>query len=165
MNKKIVVYSWTGNTAACAVALSEAMQMEQPFLLVEQKERQGQLGLAKGGFQASIGAKTKLTAMPDLSDVQLLILGTPVWSGTLPPAMNTFLAKTDFKGKTVYVFSTQGSDKVPEKFERKLKSRIERKGGKFIHLFVLQVPMGKQVGVEQAAPRVEKWAQRIETLQ
>lgn len=160
MREKIVVYSWTGNTAAAAVALQEEMGIEA-FLLVEEKERQGNKGFALGGTQASFGMKTAVKALPDIADTDVLILGMPVWAGTTPPAINTFFANCDCKGKTVYAFATQQSDGIPKKLESKLRKRVEKLGGGFKHLFVLQVPQGKQLGVDEARERAAKWAQRI----
>lgn len=160
MREKIVVYSWTGNTAAAAVALQEEMGIEA-FLLVEEKERQGNRGFALGGTQASFGMKTAVKELPDITDVDVLILGMPVWAGTMPPAINTFFAKCSCSGKTVYAFATQQSDGVPKKLETKLRKSVEKQGGTFKHLFVLQVPRGKQLGVDAARERVSKWATRI----
>lgn len=162
MKNKIVVFSWTGNTAACAVALQQVLDTEA-FLLVEEKERAGNKGFALGGFQASIGAGTKVKELPDISDVDVLLLGMPVWAGTTPPAINTFMKHCSCSGKSVYAFTTQQSDEVPKKLEKKLQKLIERQGGRFVHLFVLRVPHGKQLSVEEALPRVAKWTERIQS--
>ncbi|MDL2257529.1 hypothetical protein LJC42_00020 [Eubacteriales bacterium OttesenSCG-928-K08] len=162
MKEKIVVFSWTGNTAACAVALQQEMGIES-FLLVEEKERAGSKGFALGGLQASMGLKTKVKQMPDLSDVDVLLLGMPVWAGATPPAINSFFNQSDISGKKVYVFVTQASDEVPKKLEAKLKKRIEAKGGQFVHMFVVSISRGKQMSVEAALPRAQRWAKRIRT--
>ncbi|MDL2235058.1 hypothetical protein LJC07_02750 [Christensenellaceae bacterium OttesenSCG-928-L17] len=160
MSAKIVVYSWTGNTAACAVALQQASGIE-PFLLVEAKERAGSKGFAKGGMQASLGMKTALKELPDLTDVSTLVLGMPVWAGTTPPAINTFFQKCNVCGKRVYAFVTQASEEVPQRLETKLKKLVEKQGGEWVHMFVVSVPRSKQLSVEEALPRAEKWAARI----
>lgn len=159
MSVQIVVYSWTGNSAALAVALQEAMGIEA-FLLEEEQDRQGQIGFAKGGFSASINGKTAIKAMPELS-ADTLVLGMPVWAGTTPPAINTFFEKCSLTGKKVYCFATQMGDSVPKKLEKKLKKRIAAKGGTFVHLFVTQVPKGRQLTVEGARKRAARWAERI----
>lgn len=160
MREKIVVYSWTGNTAAAAVALQEEMGVEA-FLLVEEKDRQGSRGFALGGTQASFGMKTAVKELPELSEAEVLILGMPLWAGTTPPAINTFFAKCSCSGKQVYAFATQQSDGVPQKLETKLRKLVAKQGGTFKHLFVLQVPRGKQLSVDAARERAAKWAQRI----
>lgn len=160
MRNQIVVFSWTGNAAACAVALQNELSVV-PFLLLEEKERAGSKGFASGGVQASLGLSTELKAMPDLSDCDTLILGMPLWAGTTPPAINSFFKQCDLMNKKVYVFVTQMSSEIPKKLEKKLKKRIAASGGQFMHMFVVSVPKGLQMTVEMAQPRAAKWAERI----
>jgi FMN-dependent NADH-azoreductase len=131
------------------------------FLLVEEKERRGNQGFALGGTQASLGVKSKVKELPDLSDTDVLILGMPLWAGTTPPAINTFLQQCDINGKKVYAFCTQQSRDASKKLERKLSRVVTKKGGAFLHLFVMRVPHGKQLSVEDAGKITEKWAERI----
>lgn len=44
----------------------------------------------------------------DLSRYDTVVLGSPVWWYTFAPAMHTLLQQTDFTGKTVYPFATNG---------------------------------------------------------
>lgn len=162
MKPSIVIYSWTGNTAACAVALQEILGCDAS-LLEEEKPREGNRGFALGGTQASLGLKTQLKALPDISDADPLLLGMPLWAATTPPAINTFFKNCDLSGKKVYCFATQQSEGVPQKLETKLRKKIAKAGGTFMHLFVLRVPHGKQLSVEEAKSRAEKWAERIKT--
>lgn len=162
MQVKIVVFSWTGNTAACAVSLGEAFNTE-PFLLEEEVDRQGGKGFALGGLQASLGLKTKLKAAPDLSNADVLVLGMPVWASTTPPAINTFFNTCSLQGKRVYAFATQQSSTKPQKLEQRLKKLVDKQGGTFVHLFVLSVPRGVQLDVEEAAKRTDAWAKRIQS--
>ena len=45
----------------------------------------------------------------DISGYDSVILIYPLWWGTVPPAVSTFLEGNDFTGKTVYLIATQGS--------------------------------------------------------
>ena len=45
----------------------------------------------------------------DVSGYEDIILVYPLWWGTVPPAVSTFLESNDFTGKTVYLIATQGS--------------------------------------------------------
>ena len=45
----------------------------------------------------------------DVSNCDSIILVYPLWWGTVPPAVSTFLESADFSGKTVYLVATQGS--------------------------------------------------------
>lgn len=42
----------------------------------------------------------------DVSKYDTVFLGYPIWWGTVPMVVNTFLESQDFSGKTVYLFST-----------------------------------------------------------
>lgn len=44
--------------------------------------------------------------MPDLTDIDLVVLGHPIWWGRMPAALDTFLAQVDLSGKTVAHFCT-----------------------------------------------------------
>lgn len=47
-------------------------------------------------------------ALPDLRAYDVIFVGYPIWQGTLPPPLLTFLEKYDFSGKTVVPFCTFG---------------------------------------------------------
>lgn len=46
----------------------------------------------------------------DLSSADSVILVYPIWWGTIPMPVETFLMENDFSGKTVYLVATQGSN-------------------------------------------------------
>lgn len=162
MNIKIVVFSWTGNTASIAAALQTALNADLS-LLNEVKKREGSKGFALGGFQASFGLKTKLIEIPDISGADIILLGMPVWASSIPPAINCFLSECDLNGKKVYAFLTQQSENRPAKLENKLAAKINTKGGELLHTFVLRVPYKAKITLEDAAMRIDKWCERIYT--
>lgn len=45
----------------------------------------------------------------DVSGYDSIILVYPLWWGTVPPPVSTFLEGSDFDGKTIYLVATQGS--------------------------------------------------------
>jgi len=45
----------------------------------------------------------------DVSGSDSMILVYPLWWGTVPPPVSTFLESTDLRGKTIYLVATQGS--------------------------------------------------------
>ena len=46
--------------------------------------------------------------LPSLDGVDLILVGAPVWCGTLPPPLSSFLAQVDLQGKVVAPFCTYG---------------------------------------------------------
>ncbi|MDO4293336.1 MAG: flavodoxin [Eubacteriales bacterium] len=56
----------------------------------------------------------------NLSDYDVIYLGTPVWDGSLPPAMHTFFAENDLNGKTIVPFGINlgsGFGRIPDEIE------------------------------------------------
>lgn len=45
----------------------------------------------------------------DITDYDSIILIYPIWWGTIPMPVETFLSENDFSGKTIYLLATQGS--------------------------------------------------------
>jgi flavodoxin len=156
----IVAYSLSGNTAACAFALAKTMDAGV-FLLEEVKPRYGKKVFFFGGFQASFGLGSKLKSLPNLTEADVVLLGMPVWAGTIPPAVNTLLKHCSLRGKTVYAFVTQLSSGVPSKLEKSLKETISRGGGNFKCLFVQQAPSVGKISVESILSTAQEWAKRI----
>lgn len=51
-------------------------------------------------------------SLPNLSDYKLIYLGYPIWWGTMPRIINTFLEAGNFNGKTIRPFCTSGGSGV-----------------------------------------------------
>jgi hypothetical protein len=48
--------------------------------------------------------------MPDMDGFDVVFVGSPIWWYTAATPVKAFLEKTDFKGRRVVHFSTQGSN-------------------------------------------------------
>jgi flavodoxin len=48
------------------------------------------------------------TKASNIGNYDVIILGTPVWWYTMTPAMKSFIAQNNFKGKTILPFCTHG---------------------------------------------------------
>ena len=71
----------------------------------------------------------------DPAEYDAVFLGYPIWWDACPRAVNTFLEKYDFSGKTVIPFATSGGSGI-EKAERSLKSHCPQanwKKGKLLN--------------------------------
>ncbi|MGZ7115736.1 MAG: flavodoxin family protein [Halobacteriota archaeon] len=108
MKPLVVFYSWTGITRRVGEALAQMLDCDYEEL-VDTKKRGGPVGFAGGARDAQAKKLTTLTDIkhdPALYDV--VILGTPIWSFTLSPAVRTYIATYASKFKRVAFFSTQG---------------------------------------------------------
>lgn len=105
----IVYYSRTGNTRKLAENLREKLncQIEE---IVDVKSRKGIFGFVKSGMDAALKRDTTIkTSSIDLSQYDLVILGTPVWASNMTPAIRTFIKMSKGKIKNVAFFCTQMS--------------------------------------------------------
>lgn len=105
MNKKLIIfYSRTGHTNEVAKAISRRLEAD-----LEQLMECRQQGLFAAGVGALLGSRVPLkNVISDPENYELVILGTPVWIGSLPPAMRTFIARYAGKFSRVAFFCTEG---------------------------------------------------------
>jgi flavodoxin len=108
-NVLVVFYSLTGSTREVAYRISgmtggtlfeietERNYPASPmvYLSVWWEQRSGNLPALK-------------KALDDYSSFDVIFVGSPVWFSTLPAPVRAFLSQSDFQGKTVIPFSTQG---------------------------------------------------------
>lgn len=54
-------------------------------------------------------SRPEIEALPDLSSVDEIWIGYPIWWYTHPRIINTFFDQTDLKGKKIHLFATSSS--------------------------------------------------------
>ncbi len=109
--KDLVVYfSRSGNTRVIAGQIHRARDTElfeiepaKPYpedykQTVEQATRERDTG-----FEPALKS-----TLPDLGSYGMIFLGFPIWGGTAPPAIRSFLSQHDLSGKTLFPFITHG---------------------------------------------------------
>ena len=67
-----------------------------------------------GATVSAASKEIKANARPEIEPIEItdydsIILVYPLWWGTVPPPVSTFLESSDFEGKTIYLIATQGS--------------------------------------------------------
>ena len=157
MKTLVVYYSYDGNSALIAEHLKSALGAEILELkTVDEKRRRGISLIFWGGFQAVKGKKAPLkpySVKPE--DYDLIILGTPVWAGSPAPALNTFIAETDLKGRKVALFCTHGGGM--RKFFDVLNSRLP--GSTIVG--ETDFREAKKIPPDVLKQRVQDWAGKI----
>lgn len=127
MKALVVYYSYSGNTQIIAQELNKKLKVSIRKITVKnEKQRKYVSKIIIGGFQAISKIKPKLNEEGlDFSDYDIIYIGTPVWGGTITPAIRSFLTKypESVKDKFVGVFYTDmgGKGKVEEKISPFLK--------------------------------------------
>jgi flavodoxin len=116
MKALVVFYSRTGATKQVAEALAQSLNCDSEEL-IDTKKRSGPLGFVSAGKGAKAKKLTKLTDIkrdPALYD--LVILGTPIWAGTLSSATRTYITTNTSKFKRVAFFCTHGGGESQQLF-------------------------------------------------
>lgn len=108
MKPLVVFYSRTGTTKQAGEALAQTLNCDSEELF-DKKKRSGPLGFVRSGRDAQAKKLTTLAQIehdPALYD--LVILGTPIWGGTLSSAIRTYITYNKAKFEHVAFFCTQG---------------------------------------------------------
>lgn len=93
MNTLVVYYSRTGHNEELAQQLHKEMggDLDQ---IVDTKDRTNMLGCV---MAAIFKAKTRIQFTKDPSDYEQVVVVSPLWVGSLPPATRTYLAQNQAK--------------------------------------------------------------------
>ena len=93
--KKILIayYSYSGNTKNVAKIIQE--ETSGTLFEIEPKEKAEKV-------------IPELKNQVDVSNYDIIFIGTPVWWYTFATPIRTFLSNNDFKGKTIVPFCTHG---------------------------------------------------------
>ena len=104
----VVYYTYTNNTKKIAEMIKDKIGAEiiQIDTVTPYSENYDEVvALAKKETKA--GFKPPIQTMDSLLDeYDTIILGTPVWWYTMAPAILTFIAETDLRGKRIIPFAT-----------------------------------------------------------
>lgn len=111
MKTLVVYYSRTGNTRKLAEMLKDTLKCNVEEIIDTQK-RSGVLGFLRSGREARNRGVTVLEDIKnDPADFDLLIIGTPIWGGTISTPVRTYIIKNQEKFKNVAFFCTANGPK------------------------------------------------------
>lgn len=110
-DKKVLVayFSWGGNTKSIAQkiqAITGADIFELETKTPYPSDYDETTVVAKDQIQKGVAVELKQTI--DVSDYDIIFVGTPAWWYTMAPAVKTFLTGGDFENKIVVPFITHG---------------------------------------------------------
>ena len=108
MKTLVVYYSRTGTTRKVAEYIAQSLNADQEQLR-ERTDRRGLWGIIKGGRDALLRRPSVLLPVEhDPSAYDLVIVGSPVWAGTLSPAARAYLAQSAAAIQRGAFFCTHG---------------------------------------------------------
>ena len=159
----IVYYSWSnGNTERIAkrlqsVAGGDLLKIDTavPYAgsydeVVEQGQRE-----VKRGYEPEL-KPLGLNA----ADYDVIAVGTPTWWYTMAPAVKTFLHRSDFTGKTVVPFMTNGG--WPGHVIKDLKKACS--GAEFACEMQVRFDSNGGDHLETPEEKIEAWVQSVKAL-
>ncbi|MDR3222766.1 MAG: flavodoxin domain-containing protein [Methanobrevibacter sp.] len=137
MKNLIIYYSKSGNTEIVAKTLSSQLSGDL-IKITDYKERNNFKSKITSVIDAFRESKTKiLPEKLDLTDYDLIYVGTPVWVANPVPAVITAIDTYNFKGKKIILFATMktvGGNKAIQRMEEKFQAR----GGRVIKSFTIK---------------------------
>jgi flavodoxin len=106
----IIYYSFSGNTRLVARLLAKVLGEKSEVELVELKDLDEDGKFINQGRRAFKHIRAKIEEVNfNLSEYDLICLGTPVWAFTTTPAMNTYLEQcSGLENKRIVLFTTSG---------------------------------------------------------
>ena len=110
MKSLILYYSFGGNTKRIANMIQKEIcsDIAEIKTIVPYEGDYNDI-VSQGQDEVESGYEPELKPLSvDLSQYDKVILGTPVWWYTFAPAVRTLLCHTDWTGKTIYPFATNG---------------------------------------------------------
>jgi len=121
--KLFIYYSLTGNGELVSEKFSEKGYEIRRIYEKKKMPKSFFFMILSGGFRASVNAKAKLLNYDaDVSKYEEIVIGSPVWNGRFPPAINAVLKQTDFSNKKLsfVIYSGSGEGKKAEEKVKKL---------------------------------------------
>lgn len=159
----IVYYSWSnGNTERIAKMLQKEaggdlvkIDTVQPYIgSYDEVVNQGQEEVNRG-YEPEIKPFSV-----DISDYDVIAVGTPTWWYTMAPAVLTFLHGQDFTGKKVVPFMTNGG--WPGHVIKDMKAAC--KGAEVTCEMQVQFDSTGGDRLETSEKQIEQWIQKVKSL-
>ena len=149
----LVYYTLEGNTGFVADILHQYdnIDVEQ---LKPQKEppKEGFGKFLVGGGSALFQSDPKLLPLQaNIDDYPNIILAFPIWAGTYPPAIGTFLKQYPFQGKNVRIIACSGGGNAEKAFA-KITEKVS--GNTVIGTLSLISPLQHQ---EETKVKIKEW--------
>ncbi|MCM8763049.1 MAG: NAD(P)H-dependent oxidoreductase [Candidatus Omnitrophica bacterium] len=140
MRALVIYYSYSGNTRKVSKILAEYLKQKGEVEITELKAQDESDKFFTQALRAFKKERAEILPLNfDLSQYDLLCLGTPVWAFGPAPAMNTFLDKCfGLAGKQIVLFTTYGSGAGNNRCLNYMQKILARKGAKDFRRFSIQ---------------------------
>jgi len=156
MKSLVVYYSNTGNTRHIADLISYGLSSDVAEIK-EEKNRANEFSLYfLGSIEAILNLKSKIKPITkDYSKYDLVLIGSPVWAGHIPPAVRTFVEENKINFKNYAIFSTSGSGEDSKKAFSQISGAIGREP------FAVLSFSSKELTEKKEIPAVERFLKKL----
>ena len=120
-SQSIVVYfSGTGNTKQVAETMAAALGTKTLEIVPKEPYTEADLNYNDDGCRANREMQDDHARpgidgdLSEVSEYETIYLGYPIWWGTAPRIIQTFMESYDLSGKTVYTFCTSGGSGIDQ---------------------------------------------------
>lgn len=120
-SQSIVVYfSGTGNTKQVAETMAAALGTKTLEIVPEEPYTEADLNYNDDDCRANREMQDDHARpgidgdLSEVSEYETIYLGYPIWWGTAPRIIQTFMESYDLSGKTVYTFCTSGGSSIDQ---------------------------------------------------
>jgi flavodoxin len=150
MKAIVVYYSLTGKTKSVAEGLAKELGCEIKQI-EEVKKRSVAGAYILGAFAAMRSKASEIKPLNiDMQAYDTIIIATPVWASSPAPAINAFVANTNFKNKNaVFIVSSASGD--DSKAATLLTNKIHAKGGTVLHHHAIKTNGLKEEDINKKA--------------
>lgn len=119
MKKLFLYYSYTGNGDLVAKKMEEKGFEIRKVIAKKRLPKSFFWMIMTGAMQAGLKKKAKLLDFDqNIEDYDEIVIGSPIWNGRFPPALNTLFAKLPLKDKNISFLFYSGSGEGPKALKR-----------------------------------------------
>ncbi|MCW4019342.1 MAG: flavodoxin family protein [Candidatus Bathyarchaeota archaeon] len=155
MKMVVVYYSRTGSTKFVAEKIAEQLNADL-CEVIDKKNRKGTFSYLTDGMASLREKLTEIELSRPVEDYEFMVIGSPVWTGKIAPAIRKFLLSNDISGKPVAFFVTLGGRR-PEKSLNHMKEVVLPK--RLIGEFAASSPLEKR---EETEAKIAEWCKQIQ---
>jgi len=113
----VVFYSRTGNTRRVGEEIAKNLNADIDEI-IDKKKRSGIIGWLRCGKDAFFKKLTEIENKKRPEEYDVAIIGTPVWMGTISPAIRTYLSQNKFNKTAFFCTCTTDKSKTFNEMEK-----------------------------------------------
>ena len=138
MKSLVVYYSLTGKTKLVSQVIAETLNAMLLEIEDAKPRKRWFLVYLTGGFAAVTNRGSKIKPIDiDLKQYETIFIGSPNWGSRPTPAINSFIYKTNFEGRSIVPFFTMGGDDW-DKALANITTKIKKSRGQVTGSFAIQ---------------------------